>query len=626
MVGGSYTRIDDDVEPASPFRNYARKGTYAVILALGVVGMTAIFKSQSATITTFETAFKEQKSTHVSNTLSGSQPHIVLFTMDDLGWNDFGFHSTDIPKASPFMNTLVGRSIKLSNYYTQPSCTPSRSTIMSGKYVHKTGYQNMEIQYDYSLGMPLKHKLMPQYLSELGYETHGFGKWNIGHCNEKYMPHMRGFNHFLGYFCPGHGYRDYICGLEAGVKDMYEGFNDEMSGQTWSTGAKYQGIYDTELYRDYSSHVIRRHAKVHGNETSNHVPLFMWVAHHAAHGTYDSAPNPPETLLTAENQEYIALLRERENEDAESGKAKFFEKRLITATLIMSVDNALRDLVGALVETGLMNNTLLVVNSDNGGDPNYAVGHPGNNFPLRSEKFYYFEGAVRVPAFIYAPGIIPSDLEGTTFSGMMHHVDLLPTFVGLSNSSLITTDDELDGFDMLPSIIYGKENPRTEIVFTLPREKSWRLGQTKTTEALAIRVGDYKLLINSPNDGWYRPSVLNESVGWYLNTYCTYDWFSVESSDGILCGWSHWLFNVKTDPYEKHNLFEHPEFSEVKETLLNRAYEIMDHDYGDESSYGAKMYEQYMKTSNDVNESDAMETSFRKHNYWVVPWECEVLK
>jgi len=47
---------------------------------------------------------------------------------------------------------------------------------------------------------------MPGYLKALGYSTHMFGKWNIGHCNSKYLPHERGFDHFLGYLCPGHGY------------------------------------------------------------------------------------------------------------------------------------------------------------------------------------------------------------------------------------------------------------------------------------------------------------------------------------------------------------------------------------------------------------------------------------
>jgi arylsulfatase A-like enzyme len=55
----------------------------------------------------------------------------------------------------------------------------------------------------------------------------------------------------------------------------------------------------------------------------------------------------------------------------------------------------------------MLDSTVLLVNSDNGGDTDYTKGHPGNNYPLRSEKFAYYEGGTRVPAFVYAPGILP---------------------------------------------------------------------------------------------------------------------------------------------------------------------------------------------------------------------------
>lgn len=150
------------------------------------------------------------------------------------------------------------------------------------------------------------------------------------------------------------------------------------------------------------------------------------------------------------------------------------------------------------------------------------------------------------------------------------------------------------------------------------------LVKKKSQEAVAIRVGDYKLLINSPNDGWYRPAVLNASIGWYLNTECTYDWYDLTS--GVNCGWTNWLFDLKKDPYERTNLFDSPKHKAIKDTLLDRVYEIMDHDYGNESSYGAKMYETYKRTSNSESNTESMDASFKKHNYWVVPWDCEVLK
>ena len=77
-------------------------------------------------------------------------------------------------------------------------------------------------------------------MKDLGYKTIGFGKWNIGHCNEKYLPSARGFDHFIGYLCPGHGYVNHNCGNKKYVKDMIEGWtitdDDGESSSTVLTG------------------------------------------------------------------------------------------------------------------------------------------------------------------------------------------------------------------------------------------------------------------------------------------------------------------------------------------------------------------------------------------------------
>jgi len=147
----------------------------------------------------------------VASTEESIQPHIILFTVDDLGWNDFGLYSTDLPEATPFMSELAKKGVLITKYYTQPSCTPSRVTMMTGKYAYRNGFQNYELQHVDQVGVPLSNKLMPAYMKDLGYSTHMLGKWNIGHCSSKYLPHERGFDHFLGYLCPGHGYTVRVC-------------------------------------------------------------------------------------------------------------------------------------------------------------------------------------------------------------------------------------------------------------------------------------------------------------------------------------------------------------------------------------------------------------------------------
>ena len=126
-----------------------------------------------------------QLSSSESSSQRASQPHIVMFTVDDMGWNDVGWRSTDLPNATSFMRELVDKSVLLTQYYTQPSCTPSRATMMTGKWAHENGFQNYELHITEPVGVPMSNKLMPEYMADLGYKTHMVGKWNIGHCNSK---------------------------------------------------------------------------------------------------------------------------------------------------------------------------------------------------------------------------------------------------------------------------------------------------------------------------------------------------------------------------------------------------------------------------------------------------------
>ncbi len=294
------------------------------------------------------------------------------------------------------------------------------------------------------------------------YKTHGFGKWNIGHCNEAYLPQERGFNHFLGYLGPGHGYRTFDSGFAAGVKDMIEGFSelfdaaDAESGQqrtsSWTTGSSYEGQYDTELYRDFATDTVKRHAALMASSSSgsnSETPLFMWCAQHGIHAEYDSDPIPPDSMLSASNKKYLKTLDMRmrdtvtsddddDDDDggsssesgpgsgslpgADSGKdeeERFFKMRKITASVLMSIDNSLKHLVQTLDEVGMLQDSVVFVHSDNGGDTEYNKGHPGNNFPLRSEKFAYYDGGIRVPAFVFAPGLLDDTRKGSTFHGLM---------------------------------------------------------------------------------------------------------------------------------------------------------------------------------------------------------------
>ena len=134
------------------------------------------------------------------------QPHLVLMTIDDMGFNDIGYQSSDLPNATPHLSALALDGVRLDSYYGQQMCTPARATLMTGRWAPHVGLGDAQITAWSTRGAPLQHTLMPERLRAQGYATLGVGKWNLGHCNESYLPWNRGFDYFLGYYSQGVDY------------------------------------------------------------------------------------------------------------------------------------------------------------------------------------------------------------------------------------------------------------------------------------------------------------------------------------------------------------------------------------------------------------------------------------
>mmetsp|Transcript_31651 Transcript_31651/g.40673 ORF Transcript_31651/g.40673 Transcript_31651/m.40673 type:complete len:629 (-) Transcript_31651:183-2069(-) len=611
----SFEPLEKTISPRSLSQSSRKK----LKLVLGGIALVALATVGSKSIPVSSSNLSEEKDKKITKSKSvKTSPNVILFTVDDFGWNDVGYNSGDISEATPFMKEIVKKSIKLTRYYTQPSCTPSRVTMMTGKFAYKNGFQNYELQQSDYVGVPLSNKLMPHYMRDLGYKTVGFGKWNIGHCSSKYLPSSRGFDHFLGYLCPGHGYTDHNCGTASGYRDMIEDWSVD-GVHKWSNGADYLGTYDTLIYKEETQKALRRHFSEYGGESA---PMFMWLAHHGIHGEYDSDPIPPSELLTSNNKEYLKVLKKRLDDagSEQEGYSQFFKMRMITASVLMSLDNSLKNLVETIEDVGQLSNSIIFVNSDNGADPDYTQGHPGNNFPLRSEKFSYYEGGVRVPAFVYGPGHIPIKSEGSTYHGMMHHVDLLTTFYSLGGGDYGDLDSDVDGMDQWAAIKGDTSSPRTELVLNLPRSKTWKMGEQLTSEGIALRMGNYKLLYNHVYDSWFSPSPGDDftSASDMMAAWCQYSFYDLTESSG--CVFANFLFNVLDDPTEQTNLWHHSDYKDIKANMIKRAEELVAAQINDYGKIIPEYYERGLNSSASIYED-----AFEAYGDYVVPFACEAI-
>ena len=518
-------------------------------------------------------------------TLAGSpQPHIILVTIDDAGWNDVGYQSTDLFEVTPHMNKLAAGGVTLDQYYGQPSCSPSRATLMTGRWVHRIGFQDTEIQAYSNYSIPLRHQMMPQYLKALGYSTVGLGKWNIGHCAEEYLPWNRGFDYFLGYMTAALDYRTRAVGLNFShggenyaLYDQLEGYSTgHWHGAAWTIENQ---KYDTVLYSKAAVKAINSAgddavaAKAVGNSST---PLFLWVAYHGVHAD-DNADVTDGDLGSGKQLEAIA--EKLEAAGASSGRLAF-------AKALFAIDHGVGEIVESSVSNGGLNNTLIVVHSDNGGMPCTYGGKsadlPGNNWPLRSGKFQYYEGGVRIPAFVYGPGLIPDAAVGRTYSGLMHHVDWLPTFVSVAGGHV--PPDDLDGIDQwaaLRDVALPQDGPRDEIVFDISlasMNKSNGLDEAPVDMrvpyvdgVVAYRYREMKLLRRHTDDVWYAPS-----TKWKPNCTAQYCQMNKEYEIVHRCGWDTFLFNLTEDPEERNNLVLDANLLKLRselETRVRRHYQ-----------------------------------------------------
>jgi len=443
-----------------------------------------------------------------------AKPHIVFFLVDDLGYYDVGWNNPELH--TPNIDSLVKSGALLNRHYSYKYCSPTRSSLLSGRLpIHVNEFNS-----DWDLpgtGMPKEMTGLAKKLKQAGYATHQVGKWHAGQASLGQIPLGRGFDTSLGYFDAQEDHWTQLrdgCGIK--MTDL------------WKTDKPAFGLNNTM----YGGNLYNNEAVKLINEHDPTTPFFLYYAFQNCHEPLEVPQSYIDKYATVDN----------------------LDRRTYYA-MITFVDEMIGNVVKALQTKGLWDNTLVVLSADNGG-PTYQGGG-GNNYPLKGGKISDWEGGVRLIAFV-AGGFLPKKAVGTIVDGYIHICDWYATFsllAGVDPTDNVKGLPPIDSLNVWPLVTGDNTtSPRVEIPLS-----SFN-GMNGDPIAINFISGPYKLIQGieafASWTGKQYPNNTGTPVGFFNVQNCT----------------SGCLYNIIEDPTEHNELST--KMPAILNNMLARANEI----------------------------------------------------
>ena len=437
-------------------------------------------------------------------------PNIVLIVADDLGFNDITFYGGGIAGGSvptPNIDAIASEGIHFSNGYAgNGTCAPSRAALLTGRFATRSGFEftpasaqaaewtagegfieeNAEgYPPSEELGLPGSEVTLPELLEQKGYHSVALGKWHLGG-GEGMTPTEQGFDEFLG-FLPGAAM--FMEEDDPEVVNSKQDF-DPIDKFLWANLTYAVRYNDGERFAP-DSHMTDYFSRqaVRVIEANRNRPFFLYLAY-----------NAPHTPLQAERADYEALAHIDDHTER------------TYAAMLRGMDRGIGQVLGALDDHGVADDTVVIFTSDNGGAG--YVGLPDLNKPYRGWKITFFEGGIHTPYFVRWPAKIPA---GSRYDSAVAHVDIFSTALAAAGVAP-PRDRVIDGVDVLDYALADPQPPLSRPLF-------WR-------------TGGYKVVMR---DGW--------KLQWQEQTG------------------EAWLFNLNDDPTEQVNLSLDEAYSEQLRTL-----------------------------------------------------------
>ena len=437
--------------------------------------------------------------------------------MDDQGYGDVGYTSDSSDISTPLMDKLAREGLILSRHYTAWACTPTRASIMTGRYPITLGIQHDVFQPNTMECLNEKELLLPEVLRHNGYATHLVGKWHLGYARWSCMPCMRGFDSAYGYINGKMGYYNHIAG---GYYDFYKCAYSHKYGLTWDVLTEDKDIYSVYLYNKRVKKLVEEH--------DPEKPLFLYLSMQSVHNPYEV----PERYYKCHNS-----------------------ARCTMQAMLSAAEDLLSDVISYYKAAGMWENTILVFHSDNGA-PHTGKGYTSNGI-LRGWKGHLWEGGVRTVAFLYSESDALLKRRGET-DCYVHVSDWYSTIVSMSggwnkyeSNTGLQKPSDLDSIDQWDYFTSSEEEDscrRTEIMLHIDPVK----------RVAAYYKGRFKLLLGPQQD----------------DSKCLTD-AAYPLDIGSINLKIKQLFDVYSDPGEEHNIASgNPD---IVQELLDDVIEYVSH-------------------------------------------------
>ena len=379
---------------------------------------------------------------------AAAKPNFVFILVDDLGWADVGCFGSKFYE-TPNIDRLAAQGMRFTDAYAAcPVCSPTRASIMTGKYparLHLTDWiagegdspqHQLKIP-EWRKFLPLEEVTVAEALRPAGYVSASIGKWHLG--GPEYYPQHQGFDvnvagsdagHPASYFWPYEGKSNTVPGLKEGGRE---------------------GEYLTDRLTDEAEKFL---------EQSRDKPFFLYFAHYAVHTPLMAKP------------ELLAKYQAKTPVDA--------QKNAVYATMVEGVDLSVGRILRKLEALGLSERTVVVFMSDNGG----LWPHSTSNAPLRAGKCFPYEGGAREALIVKWPGVTK---PGATCKTPVCSIDFFPTLLEIAGAKPPVA---VDGLSLVPLLRQTGSLVRPALFWHYPHYWSGNL----VRPAGMVRAGDWKLI------------------------------------------------------------------------------------------------------------------------------------